>query len=229
MRGMSSSLPADDVAALAALAEPMRRRLYEMVVARGEPVSRDAAAGALGITRSLAAFHLDRLADAGLLSVEFRRLGGRSGPGAGRPSKLYRRSLQELQMSVPPRRYRLAAGWLAQAMASDAPAETLRGLASDHGRRLGRLARRRAGSRPSRGALMAAGAETLSDEGFAARVEDGAIRLGNCPFELLARDQPELVCSEMNRALLTGFAAGLGGRSAAAFEPNGSGCCMTLR
>ena len=61
---------APDLEKLAPLADKVRRRLYEHVVAQGAPVDRDAAAGALGIGRPLAAFHLDRLAEAGLLDVE---------------------------------------------------------------------------------------------------------------------------------------------------------------
>jgi len=72
-------------------------------------VSRDDAAEAVEVSRQVAAYHLDRLADEGLLEVEFRRLSGRSGPGAGRPSKLYQRSDQVHDVSIPPRRYELAA------------------------------------------------------------------------------------------------------------------------
>src|SRR3954465_4235620 len=79
------------VAAVAALAEPTRRRLYEYVVRRPHPVSRDDVAGALGLPRPTAAFHLDRLVADGLLDVHYERRTGRTGPGAGRPAKLYRR------------------------------------------------------------------------------------------------------------------------------------------
>src|SRR6187402_1469129 len=94
---------------LSVLAEPVRRRLYLHVAEQQEPVSRDAAATALGITRSLAAFHLDRLVEAGLLDTEFRRLTGRTGPGAGRPSKLYRLTPGEVRATLPERRYEVAA------------------------------------------------------------------------------------------------------------------------
>src|SRR5213078_316592 len=93
------------VGAIALLDEPRRRALYEYVTSRPEPVGRDEAATALGIGRELAAFHLDRLAAAGLLDVEYRRLGERRGPGAGRPAKLYRRSARELSVSLPARDY----------------------------------------------------------------------------------------------------------------------------
>src|SRR4051794_41511861 len=71
------------VAAVSALDDPMRRALLDLVIRSEAPVSRDEAAQALGLSRRATAFHLDRLAENGLLDVEFRRLTGRSGPGAG--------------------------------------------------------------------------------------------------------------------------------------------------
>src|SRR5215218_11217440 len=102
--------PNQDLDRLAALAEPVRRRLYEFVAAQADPVDRDAAAAGAGVGRPLAAFHLDRLAEAGLLDVTYRRRSGRTGPGAGRPAKFYARARHgELSVSVPPRQYDLAA------------------------------------------------------------------------------------------------------------------------
>src|SRR5258707_2181726 len=93
------------VDAIGGLGEPVRRAIYEYAVGRGEPVGRDEVANALGLGRTLAAFHLDRLAEAGLLEVSYARRSGRAGPGAGRPAKLYRRSAAEIEVSLPPRRY----------------------------------------------------------------------------------------------------------------------------
>src|SRR6476661_5394908 len=90
---------------LAPLADPVRRSLYAFVVAQPEPVDRDAAAAGVGVGRPLAAFHLDRLAAAGLLEVEYHRRSGRTGPGAGRPAKFYRRARAETVVSLPPRHY----------------------------------------------------------------------------------------------------------------------------
>src|SRR3954449_4357048 len=92
------------VEAVAALAEPTRRRLYDHVVRQAAPVSRDEAAAAGGVPRPTVAFHLDRLVDDGLLDVVFERRTGRTGPGAGRPSKLYRRGAGGGPGSPPPRR-----------------------------------------------------------------------------------------------------------------------------
>src|SRR6516162_9389922 len=136
------SVREDRLAALAVLAEPLRRRFYLHVAASNEPMSREAAAEALGVSRSVAAFHLDKLAEAGVLDVEYRRPPGRGGPGAGRPTKFYRRPERELDFTVPERRYDLAAAILAQAV-SDARERTLpveealRVAARDFGRVIG--------------------------------------------------------------------------------------------
>jgi predicted ArsR family transcriptional regulator len=116
-------MPSDDlderITGVASLAEPQRRALYRFVVERGGAVSKDEAATAMGVARSVAAFHLDRLVADGLLTTEFRRLTGRQGPGAGRPAKLYRRAKGELSVSLPARQYDLAAGLLAAAVSDD--------------------------------------------------------------------------------------------------------------
>src|SRR5512134_429525 len=94
-----------DIQSIALLDEPVRRTLYDAVVVAGRPLSRDEAATSAGVSRALAAFHLDKLVGAGLLDVEYRRLSGRTGPGAGRPSKLYRRGAREVGVSLPDRHY----------------------------------------------------------------------------------------------------------------------------
>src|SRR3954452_9838159 len=94
-----------ELAALAPLAEPVRRRLYLHVAASPTPVGRDEAAAAVGISRALAAFHLDRLVADDFLETEFQRRSGRTGPGAGRPAKLYRRGQTRHAVSLPARNY----------------------------------------------------------------------------------------------------------------------------
>src|SRR5262252_8981157 len=128
-----------DLAGLASLDDPVRRRLYEYVSDAGRPVSREEAAEAAGITRTLAAYHLDKLAGAGLLTATYRRPAGRAGPGAGRPAKLYQQAGRELAVSVPPRAYDLLARLLAEAAESDTTGRvrsTLHGVARDVGRRM---------------------------------------------------------------------------------------------
>src|SRR5215469_9684003 len=125
-----------DLASVSSLEDPVRRRLYDIVSARPEPVSRDDAAAAAGIGRPLAAYHLDKLVESGLLAVTYQRLTERSGPGAGRPAKLYARSDREFAVSVPPRDYELAAQILVQALAEDQEG-TSHAAVRDAARRLG--------------------------------------------------------------------------------------------
>src|SRR3954452_15232263 len=102
------ALSSNSVNAVGALADRLREVLYRRVAASDHPLSRDEAAAGLGLPRSTAAFHLDRLVDVGLLAVEHRRLSGRSGPGAGRPTKLYSAVAADVLASVPERHYELA-------------------------------------------------------------------------------------------------------------------------
>src|SRR3954452_1809484 len=148
------------VEAVAALAEPTRRRLYDHVVRQAAPVSRDEAAAAVGVPRPTVAFHLDRLVDDGLLDVVFERRTGRTGPGAGRPSKLYRRSECSVSVSLPERRYDLAGELLAAAVveaegSGERPAAVLARRAFERGREL-----------PGAGGGKAAVLEALEAVGF---------------------------------------------------------------
>lgn len=111
----------DAIDEVAVLADPVRRQLYRFVSAQPEGAGRDAAATAAGISRALAAFHLDRLAAAGLVDVTYRHLGPRRGPGAGRPAKIYRRAAREVVVNLPERRYDVAAELLASALELDLP------------------------------------------------------------------------------------------------------------
>jgi predicted ArsR family transcriptional regulator len=138
---------ADDrsVAAVAALAEPTRRRVYDFVVRQSDPVSRDDAVAALGLPRATAAFHLDRLVADGLLVAGFARRSGRSGPGAGRPAKLYERAECSVVVSLPERSYDLAGELLADAVVEaeatgESPSEALGRRARERGRELGEQA-----------------------------------------------------------------------------------------
>ncbi len=233
---MEVSATPDPVAMLALLGDPNRRRLYDLVVARHAPVGRDDAAAALGISRELAAFHLDRLVDGGLLATEYRRLTGRTGPGAGRPAKLYRRVGGDVAVSLPAREYERAAEVFAAALerleardgvdASGAVAE----VARQRGMGLGREARRGSGSPPAEdGSAPLLG--LLRSAGFEPQVDpaDGAIRLRNCPYRLLSEQQRELTCG-MNLAWASGILAGLADRSYdVVLEPEPGRCCVVFR
>lgn len=210
--------PDDDLAAVGALQDPVRRSLYRYVVAQPGDVSRDEAAAAAGIQRQLAAFHLDKLVDAGLLDTTYRRLSGRTGPGAGRPAKLYRRSPAERAVSLPPRKYDLVAELLAGAVEEEGarPARVaLSDGARQFGRRLGEQIRSGVGPRAGRERRLNALAESLDDYGYEPRREGRSVRLGNCPFHRLAEGHRDLVCG-MNLALVEGVVEGM---QAADLEP----------
>jgi predicted ArsR family transcriptional regulator len=220
-----------DVAAVAALAEPTRRRLYDHVVRSSGPVSRDEASAATGVPRATAAFHLDRLVDDGLLDVQFQRLSGRTGPGAGRPAKLYRRSACTVTVSLPERRYDLAGDLLAAALdeaeaSGEAPRRVLERSARRRGSELGEEARAAAGGTPPRDVVL----QVLEAQGFEPRLEDDdAVVLANCPFHTLARAHTELVCG-MNLSLLGGVLEGVPSTGQVAdLQPEPGRCCVRLR
>jgi len=217
----------DPVAAIAALQEPTRRRLYEHVVARDEPVSRDEAADALDIGRPIAAFHLDRLTRVGLLTASFRRMSGRSGPGAGRPAKVYRRAPATVGLSLPARSYEVAADLFAAALEAADPGE-LRARGRRRGQALGADARAGLGVQPSREQRDAGLIETLRQAGYEPRVEGQAILLRNCPFDALVGAHRGLTCG-MNLAILEGIHDGIGETARAPRPVEISGyCCVAF-
>ncbi|WBQ02799.1 helix-turn-helix transcriptional regulator [Kribbella sp. CA-293567] len=209
------------IQAVAALDEPTRRRLYDHVVAEPAPVSREEAAAALGIPRTTTAFHLDKLAGEGLLTVVFERRTGRSGPGAGRPAKLYRRSDREIGVSIPERQYDVA-GHLLAAAVEDAEASgcSPRSALERRAREYGESAARAHPGTPL--------AEVLQAHGFEPRRTGSVVELANCPFKALARNHPELVCN-MTLHLLGGLLDGLGDTEfQAMLEPRPGHCCVRL-
>lgn len=220
------------IAGLAVLDEPVRRSLYFYVVSRQGEVSRDEAAQAVGVSRTLAGFHLDRLAEEGLLETGFRRLTGRAGPGAGRPAKLYRRSGRQLEVSLPPRRYELAARILAGAIDASRARQTRNALGKTArmiGERIGADARARAGSRPGRKRLLAGTMAALAAHGYEPEQAAAEVRLRNCPFHALVSEHKDLVCG-MNLALMEGVVSRLdlpGVRPV--LDPKPGMCCVALR
>ncbi len=221
---------ADQVQSISALAEPARRALYLYVVAQPEPVSRDQAAAGTGLPRHSAKFHLDRLVDDGLLDTEFRRLSGRRGPGAGRPSKLYLRSPRAVAVTLPERHYELAAEILATAVdeasaAGTSVVEAVQCAAARAGHRLGAESPAPEGQGDTSACLV----ETLAEHGYEPRSDADEVVLANCPFHQLARTHTELVCG-MNLALVTALVDELGLHDVTArLEPADDRCCVTLR
>ena len=219
------------VTSIGALAEPHRLALYRYVAGATAPVSREQAAAAMDLPMHSVKFHLDRLVAEGLLEVEYRRLTGRTGPGAGRPSKLYRRAGRHLSVSLPERRYDVAGEVLAAAVERSARegtpiAEAVHQVAHATGSRIAgeKIPPRRAG----RAAMTAGLVDVLADHGYEPRLVDDDVCLTNCPFDRLAAEHTRLVCG-MNLALVDGVIDGLHIQSMSArLEPQPGFCCVKV-
>jgi predicted ArsR family transcriptional regulator len=206
------------LAKLCTLGDRTRRQLYDYIAERHHPVSRDEASAALDIDRSLAAYHLDKLVEHGLLTASFARPDGRGGPGAGRPAKHYTRSETETQVSVPARDYRLVADLLAKAIEADEAGmvrNTLTLAAEELGRDMGA---QHPGPLP----------DVLARHGYEPYGDGEVVRLRNCPFHMVAQQHVELVCG-MNLALMRGIIAALGDDLVEAhLDPGPDRCCVAF-
>ncbi|HEU5389078.1 MAG TPA: helix-turn-helix domain-containing protein [Streptosporangiaceae bacterium] len=214
-----------DLASLSTLDDPVRRRLYEVVTRQPGPMGRDEAAAAAGIGRALAVYHLDKLVESGLLAATYQRPAGRSGPGAGRPAKLYARAEREFTVTVPPRSYELAARLLVQAVEADGSGQSRAALGQ---------AARRLGTELGCGYRAEADCpgeveSVLARQGYEpCRDGDGIIRLRNCPFHQLAERHREVVCG-MNLTLVEGLVDGLGADGwQPVLDPRPGYCCVAL-
>jgi predicted ArsR family transcriptional regulator len=232
-------MDADDLdqqlGSLAGLGDPIRRALYRYVAERGVPVSRDDAASAAGISRPLAAYHLDRLVADGLLEPRYHRRGGRQGPGAGRPAKHYVRADRRLELSLPARDYAALAELLAGAVEADrtgAARDALERAAATRGAELGIEAASRTATGGHPDQVLAALRQALAARGYEPSDDaDGAIRLRNCPFDRVAAHHRQLVCGA-NHALLQALTDQVDGDPPtvrAVLDPQPGRCCVTLR
>ena len=218
---------------VAALAEPVRLSLYRYVAASDEPVSRDQAAAAVGVPLHQAKFHLDRLVDEGLLEAEFSRPPGRSGPGAGRPTKRYRWSGRDIAVSIPERRYELAGALMATAIDESVRdgvpvAQALTSVAGRRGALIGADIRARLGPRPHRRERVEAACEELAEYGYEPRQGRRCVELTSCPFHALAVEHTELVCG-MNHTLLSAAVAELDDPGLrATLVPHERHCCVVI-
>jgi predicted ArsR family transcriptional regulator len=216
---MSDDMLDPQLAQVCSLDDATRRRLYDYVATQAAPVSRDEISSALDIERSLAAYHLDKLVDAGLLTTSFARPAGRGGPGAGRPAKHYRRAATEVNVSVPARDYRLVAELLARALQADdgsAVRTAVNAAAADFGRELGADAE---------GDLTA----VLRRRGYEPYRDGAVLRLRNCPFHMVARDHVDLVCG-MNLAIMRGLVSAFSDDTGVdpALDPAPDRCCVAF-
>jgi predicted ArsR family transcriptional regulator len=224
-----STLTPNRAEAVAALADPQRRELYRLAAER--PIGRDEAAAALGMPRSTAAVNLDRLADAGLLTVSYERRSGRTGPGAGRPAKLYRAADAELAATIPERHYELAGELLAAAAekADERGVPVRDALAAEAfaaGAAIG------AGCADLEGALTLCGyaprAKDAAAQGGAGDAASVALVLENCPFHTLATRHTALVCGA-NLELVKGLATATDDARMPVLAPAAGRCCVEIR
>jgi len=212
----NQNFPSEQV--LKTLQDPVRRGLFDYVSRSAQPVSREAAAQVAGISRTLAAYHLEHLSSAGLLSATYARPDGKTGPGAGRPAKLYEAVHDEVLLSMPSRNYRLLGSLLAAAAESD-PSGTVRHALGEAARVEGERC----------GALQENLSAALQALGYEPRIDDqGAMTLANCPFHSVAQQHAELVC-EMNHQLVSGILDGCGQRcQRAQLQPGEGRCCVVI-
>lgn len=217
---MNTPAPEGDLEDVRLLNDAVRRRVYGFVARQGTaPVTREEAAAATGISRTLAAYHLDKLAAAGLVDVDYARTSGRTGPGAGRPAKRYAWNRRDVSVSFPPRNYSLLAQILAEAAESSPAGEfraALAASATQQGNALGRQA----------DAVSA----VLTAAGYEPAVEDdGTIVLRNCPFHSIVQEHTELVCA-LNHAFVQGALEGVGDDpNHAELSPREGRCCVVIR
>jgi predicted ArsR family transcriptional regulator len=225
---MSGSAFDEQVGGIAALEHPVSRRVYALA-SESDWIGRDDAAARLGVARSVAAFHLDKLVDAGLLRSRFERTTGRTGPGAGRPAKLYSRSDREIEVSLPPREYALAGEVLAEAVAVASAtgrpvADVLADVARTAGERVGAVG----SARPAFDETQLL--DVLERFGYEPRHLEREIAMANCPFHRLAERQRQLICG-MNCSFLSGVLSGVGAAETltAELSPEPGYCCVRLR
>ncbi|WP_432003233.1 helix-turn-helix transcriptional regulator [Streptomyces sioyaensis] len=226
--------PARDtgIASVSALNEDSRRQMFAFIRRQRRPVTRDEAAASVGISRKLAAFHLDKLVDAGLLRARYASPGGIR--KVGRQPKVYEPTDHEIRVSIPDRRHELLADLLLEAVLTEDDGETAAHAAVRTAGRRGREfgESERAHARPGR-----LGAERglnicermLDQHGFEpVRETPTRLRLRNCPFQPLATKAPDLVCG-MNHAFIAGYLQGLEVRGVeAALAPHPGECCVEL-
>lgn len=223
------------LASTGALADDLRREMYLFIRAQRRPVSRDEAANEVGISRKLAAFHLDKLVEKGLLTPRYVRLTGRSGPGAGRPAKVYEPSGKDVSVSIPFRSYEMVGDILLDAIEGPSRPRSsksdVRSAALKRGAELGESHRLARGRRPpTKKAALKVAYEVMSERGYEPYLDElGGVRLHNCPFHSLARRSPEVVCG-INQAFIDGVLQGLGaGQLEAVLDPRPGECCVHLR
>ncbi|HJY43055.1 MAG TPA: helix-turn-helix domain-containing protein [Propionibacteriaceae bacterium] len=219
-----------NVTGIGVLADPVRRELYRFVCSQPQPVTRDQAAEAVGVARHKAKFHLDRLEAEGLLEADYVRMTGRTGPGAGRPAKRYRRGSSEFAVIIPARDYELAGHIMAAAITESERTGTpisdaLDNAAAAHGAAIAAIS----DDHPAEAdAALDLAVGILTEHCYEPRRIDRIVIMANCPFHRLAVGHTELVC-RLNLSLLGGFVDSVAPELLQArLEPGANRCCVTL-
>jgi len=211
----------ETIVRLCLLDDPARWAAYLAVRSAGRPLTRAEVADEAGVSVRLAAFHLEKLLSEGFLEATYER--DESSVGVGHPAKRYRPTGLELEVSIPPRRYDLAAEILAEALEADSPGsplESLADVAAEYGRQVGRRARARNGGSRLLTALRVVGYEPA--------LSGDDVVLRNCPFRHVAQARPEIICRQMNLAFVAGVLAGTKSRSLHAVASPSTGRCCVL-
>lgn len=219
-----------------AFGDPTRRQIYLFAHDCERGVTAAEVAERFGLHPNVARHHLDKLAAGGYLEVAVDRA---EGAGAGRPSKRYRSSSEQVQLEIPLRTDDLVLALLGKALAA-LPDATAQAMAEEVGMTYGRAmaagltgADLSAGQRSLRGALHAV-ADALTAHGFAAHTENrnNQLRIINnhCPFGEVAIEHP-VICA-VDRGMVKGMLTALyadGGiePSTEASLPQGDTFCAT--
>ena len=193
---------------LEAVGVPELREALLFARGRPRPITADELAADRRIHRTVARRRLDRLTAAGLLISRFERRTGRSGPGAGRPAKIYSPAPETAAIEFPARHYEELVGLLLEALPAQSRSQRLRATGVALAARLLR------GSpivpvRDVRLGLERA-CEALGHLGFQASVEtvDGdsaVIASPTCPLRPLVVARPET--AEIDRGMWCGLVA----------------------
>jgi predicted ArsR family transcriptional regulator len=228
-----ASEPNPAIKAVAALDDDLRSGMYAFIREARRPVTRDEAAASVGISRKLAAFHLDKLVDAGLLRSHYESVGGLR--KVGRTPKVYEPADIDITVTIPQRQHDVLADILMEAVLTESEGESAHDaalrVANRRGEAIGTAEREQANP----GRLGAERALTLTQallarHGFEpTRESPTCVRLRNCPFHPLAAKAPDLVCG-INHEFLRGVLAGLHATSVeAVLAPKVGECCVELR
>lgn len=179
---------------LAAAGDPQLRRIVLYARSRRDPFTVAEAAADLGVHRNVARGRLDRLVEAGFLRVALERRGGRRGPGAGRPAKVYRVAPELEGVEFPDRRLAELITLLVEKVPVRGRPRVLRAAGEEFGRQLAAAA----GLKPTRN--ISTGLEQVCDAlgslGFQAAVlsvegERAELESATCPLRPLVVKCPD--------------------------------------